>query len=188
MAAPNKSDVRAGPSFSLKVPTWIVMGLTTVREELQQLLEDHDPDIVVLTESKLTERTQRKCWLFGALKSHSLQFSSCQHLAPSCGLRRGSGGVAVAVRKTLGPQGCFVRLPVQTAHRSHLLQLLLQPPASRLHAIRSKYTARHLRSYQDRMRSHSTSYSCGRHECCAIRAGQNWYGNISSRPAARKVR
>ncbi len=50
-------------SVSLKVLTWNVMGLTTVEEELEQLMIEQDPDIVVLTETKLTDRTQRKFWL-----------------------------------------------------------------------------------------------------------------------------
>ena len=35
------------------------MGLTTVKEELEQLIVEQDPDIVVLTETKLIDRTQR---------------------------------------------------------------------------------------------------------------------------------
>ncbi len=120
----------SGPSFRLKVLTWNVMGLTTVKEELEQLLQQQDPDIIVLTETKLTDRTQRKSWLNGILKTHWLQFSSSPHPILRQGERVGSGGVAIAVRKTLVPEGCYIRLPVQSKHRSHLLQVLLQPPNS----------------------------------------------------------
>ena len=36
------------------------MGLTTVAEELKSLLIKHDPDIVVLTETKLVEENHSK--------------------------------------------------------------------------------------------------------------------------------
>ena len=106
------------------------MGLTTVQEELQQLLVAEDPDVVVLTETKLTDRTQRKCCLSYNLAKYWIQFSSSQHWAQGSGTRQGSGGLAVLIRKTLVPQGCFTRFPVEREHRSHLLQLLLQPPHS----------------------------------------------------------
>ena len=118
------------PSFRIKVMIWNVMGLTTVREELQQLLQQEDPDILVLTETKLTDRTQRKTWLNQILKTHWLQYSSSPHSSMRQGERVGSGGVAIAVRKTLVPEGCYIRVPIQREHRSHLLQVLLQPPNS----------------------------------------------------------
>ena len=117
-------------SFGLRILCWNVMGLTTVKEELEELLQRQDPDIIILSETKLTERTQRKCWLNNMLKTHWLQFSSRPHSSLSQGERQGSGGIAVAVRKSLVPQGCYTRVPVQNQHRSHLLQLMLQPPNS----------------------------------------------------------
>ena len=126
-------------SFGLKILCWNVMGLTTVGEEFEQLLRQHDPDIIILTETKLTDRTQRKCCLNGILKTHWLQFSSSPHSSLSNGERQGSGGLAVAVRKSLVPHGCYERLPIQKQHRSHLLQVLLQPPNSTTVLLQAVY-------------------------------------------------
>ena len=121
-AEPPYADLK-GSSFGLKILCWNVMGLTTVREELEELLRRQDPDIIIMTETKLTEKTQRKCWLNNILKTHWLQFSSCPHSSLSQGERQGSGGIAVAVRKSLVPAGCHTRIPVREDHRSRLLQL-----------------------------------------------------------------
>ena len=82
------------------------MGLTTVSEKLEELLRRQDPDIIIMTETKLTEKTQRKCWLKNILKTHWLQFSSCPHSSLSQGEIQASGGIAVAVLKSLVPAGC----------------------------------------------------------------------------------
>ena len=116
--------------YGIKLLCWNVMGLTTVRDELELLVQQQDPDVIVLTETKLTDRSQRKSWLNSISKTHWLQFSSSPHEGFRTGERQGRGGLAVAVRKTLVPEGCYTRLPVQSQHRSHLLQLMLQPPNS----------------------------------------------------------
>lgn len=121
---------RRSTLYGLKLLCWNVMGLTTVRDELEQLVQQQDPDIIVLTETKLSDRSQRKSWLNSFSKTHWLQFSSSPHEGFRTGERQGRGGLAVAVRKMLVPEGCYTRLPVQSQHRSHLLQLMLQPPNS----------------------------------------------------------
>ena len=56
-------------SLPISFLTWNVMGLTKkVKEELTQLVSEHSLDVMVFTETKLTERTQRKSWLRHALK------------------------------------------------------------------------------------------------------------------------
>ena len=89
--------------------SWNVMGLTTMKEELSQLVKEASPDVLVLTETKLTERTQRKCWVRHVLNDYWVHYSSCIHKSHQT-LREGSGGVAVAVKKFLIPQGCMKRL------------------------------------------------------------------------------
>ena len=126
-------------SFGLKLLCWSVMGLTTVGDEFEQLLRQQDPDIIILTETKLTERTQKKCCLNSILRTHWLQFSSSPHSSLSKGERQGSGGLAVAVRKSLVPYGCYERLPIQNQHRSHLLQVVLQPPNSATVLLQAVY-------------------------------------------------
>ena len=126
-AEPTSADLK-GSSFGLKTLCWNAMGLTTVKEVLEELLRWQDPDIIIMTETKLIEKTQRKYWLNNILKTHWLRFSSCPHSSLSQGEREGSGGIALAVRKSLVPAGCCTRIPVREDHRSRLLQLVLQYP------------------------------------------------------------
>ncbi len=119
--------------------TWNVMGLTTVKEELTQLVASTSPDILVLTETKLTERSQRKCWLRYCLNEYSLHFSSSMHQRHTEQIREGSGGVMIAVKKALVPQGCITRLSNQEAHRSHLVQLCLHPPRGNPISVQGVY-------------------------------------------------
>ena len=112
--------------------TWNVMGLTTIKEELTQMIEEKAPDVIVLTKTKLTERTQGKGWLRSVLRDYWLHFSSRVHKTQQVleHAREGSGGLAVAVKKTLMPQGCITKLNNIEAHRGHLVQLCMQPPKS----------------------------------------------------------
>ena len=117
-------------TLPIKFLAWNVMGLTTVKEELVQLMEQTSPDMLVLTETELTERTQRKSWLQHVLKEYWLHFSSCMHSQQQQQLREGCGGAVVAVKKVLVPRGCITRLTNQESHRSHLVQICLHPPGS----------------------------------------------------------
>ena len=90
--------------YGLKLLCWNVMG-TTVRDELEQLMQQQDPNIIVLTETKLTDSSQRKSWLNSISKTHWLQFSSSPHESFRTGERQGRGGLALGVRKTLVPEG-----------------------------------------------------------------------------------
>jgi hypothetical protein len=45
---------------AVTVLTWNVMGLTTVGDELMDIITRHQPDVVVLTETKLTQRSSGK--------------------------------------------------------------------------------------------------------------------------------
>ena len=110
--------------------TWKFLGLTTVKEGLLQLSEEASPDLLVLTETQLTKRTQRKSWLQHVLKEYWLHFSSCMHSQQQQQLREGCGGAVVAVKKVLVPRGCITRLTNQESHRSHLVQICLHPPGS----------------------------------------------------------
>ena len=65
------------------------MGLTTVKEQLTQLVSEHSPDVMVFTETKLTERTQRKSWLRHALKDYWIQLA--QAVTKACKNKLGKG-------------------------------------------------------------------------------------------------
>jgi len=43
---------------SLKIQVWNVMGTTTITHELSEHLAKHKPDVMILTETKMTTNTQ----------------------------------------------------------------------------------------------------------------------------------
>ena len=128
---PTQSD--AGPS-SFTVLTWNVMGYTTVRTELQALLQMHTPDVIILTETKFIKDARLDARLKHMLTEYETYLSSSPRLAPpsdpETGTRQGCAGILVAIHKRWQPRN-FVkrhlhdRMPALTGH---VLDLTLETP------------------------------------------------------------
>ena len=96
---------------SFSVLTWNVMGLTTILEELQELINEHEPTVVILTETKLAGKHEHMRWVRQAFQGkYCLHFSSQSHTkqkddnVPLANRRQnhmqyGSGGVILAIQK-----------------------------------------------------------------------------------------
>jgi exonuclease III len=76
--------------------------MTTVLEELEKLAHDHDPDFIVITETKLRNKGLGRQRLAAALPGCRLH-TSCKEDASSTrqGERTGAAGVAIAVHRRL---------------------------------------------------------------------------------------
>ena len=128
---PTQSD--AAPS-SFSVLSWNVMGYTTVRTELQALLQMHTPDVIILTETKFIKDARLDARLKHMLTEYETYLSSSPRLAPPSdpenGTRQGCAGVLVAIHKRWQPRN-FVkrhlhdRMPALTGH---VLDLTLETP------------------------------------------------------------
>ena len=93
------------------VVTWNVMGLTTVGEELKSIVLDREPDVVVLTETKLLEETHNRAWVKGTLlnmytiygssirATDSRRYNNAQGQCRDRARRMGSGGVLMAIHQ-----------------------------------------------------------------------------------------
>ena len=103
---------------SLRMLCWNVMGLTTVQDELVRIADEHKPDVIVLTETKMRRQGRMKQRLAEALPEYQL-YSSCKPDPenPRPG-ERWAAGVAMAVDKSL----------TRLASATH--QLLNKPAAS----------------------------------------------------------
>ena len=113
------------------------MGLTTVQDELNHLLDTRQPDIVVLTETKLVEQQHSGKWLKDSLPGYVLQCSSRPAKNPFRGKERlparsriGMGGVILAVKKELMGRGCLVRLNTHSSCKGYMVGVNLNPPSS----------------------------------------------------------
>ena len=93
-------DTAAGLS-SLRTLCWNVMGLTTVQDELVRMVNEHKPDVIVLTETKLRRQGKNRQRLAQALPEYEL-YASCKPDSdnPRTG-ERWAAGVAMAVHKSL---------------------------------------------------------------------------------------
>ncbi len=82
---------------SIQGMCWNVKGMTTVLEELTKLAHDHDPDFIVITETKLRNKGLGRQRLAAALPDYRLH-TSCKKDASSTrqGERTGAAGVAIA--------------------------------------------------------------------------------------------
>lgn len=103
---------------SLRSLCWNVMGLTTVQDELIRIVDEHKPDVITLTETKLQRTGRNEQKLAEELTEYQL-YTSCK--PDPDGRRPGerwATGVAIAVHKRL------------TRHASATHQLLNGPAAS----------------------------------------------------------
>ena len=118
----------------LKILTWNVMGLTTVQQEIATLIEIQDPDIIVLTETKLVKEQNCKRWVHDIFPGYKLQASSkpSQKLvgkdAGFAKMRNGAGGVLVAVKDSLTHRGTLQQLQTPEGCQGHLTGIQLHPP------------------------------------------------------------
>ena len=121
------------------VLTWNVMGLTTINEELKSILLEHDPDVVMLTETKLLEETHQRTWIKHAFLDQYALF--CSSIPAACtklyrhnprkaweqANRAGSGGVILAVHQRWA-NGSSIQRHVYEQSNGHIVGLDLQPP------------------------------------------------------------
>ena len=107
---------------TLTVLTWNVMGSTTVPDELMQIAQQRKPWIIVLTETKLTDARQDRVFFQEYLPEYTLFSDHC---------RTGSGGVAIAVHKSLTSQNSIELIDHNDpAAKSHLKTVKIKPPGS----------------------------------------------------------
>ena len=117
-------------SDTLTVLTWNVMGSTTVPDELMQIAQQRKPWIIVLTETKLTDARQDRVFFQEYLPEYTL-FHSCVKGNASGHCRTGSGGVAIAVHKSLTSQNSVELIDHNNpAAKTHLKTLKIKPPGS----------------------------------------------------------
>ncbi len=111
---------------TLTVLTWNVMGSTTVPDELMQTAQQRKPWIIVLTETKLTDARQDRVFFQEYLPEYTL-FHSCVKGNASGHCRTGSGGVAIAVHKSLTSQNSVELIDHNNpAAESHLKTLRIK--------------------------------------------------------------
>ena len=153
-----KPEVQVIPGSVIKLLTWNVMGLTTVIDELRTMICEQDPDIVVLTETKLHKYNCNSSIMKSILQGYTL-FHSCK-AAPNplrvkrkfrtrrkSGLqtrketstdadhlgRNGTGGVTLAVKNCWCSSGSVSLLSSANKDEfltSHCVGIKLQPPHS----------------------------------------------------------
>ena len=113
---------------TLKGLCWNVRGLTTVLQELTQLVEEHNPDFVVLTETKLRKGSTYRRRLTEALEDYVVH-TSCKRdiLNMREGERTGAAGVAIAIHKKLTAHDSLKVLPLNhPAASGHCQKFSLQ--------------------------------------------------------------
>jgi len=117
---------------SLKGLCWNVRGLTTVLHELTHLVQEHAPDFVILTETKLRKLSRYRKKLTEALEDYVVH-TSCKRDTPNMreGERTGAAGVAVAIHKKLAAHGSLKVTPLNApAASGHCQRICLQPAGS----------------------------------------------------------
>ena len=115
---------------TLTVLTWNVMGSTTVPDELQQIAQQREAWVIVLTETKLTDARQDRVFFQEYLPDYTLYHSFVKG-NDSGHCRTGSGGVAIAVHKSLTSQNSVEWIDHNNpAAKSHLKTLKIYPPGS----------------------------------------------------------
>ncbi len=102
---------------TLTVLTWNVMGSTTVPDELMQIIQQREPWVIVLTETKLTDARQDRVFFQEYLPEYTM-YHSCVKGNDSGHCRTGSGGVAIAVHKSLTSQNSveLITTALQPSH------------------------------------------------------------------------
>ena len=112
---------------TLTILTWNVMGSTTVPDELMQIVQQRK---LVLTETKLTDARQDRVFFQEYLPEYTL-YHSCVRGNNSGHCRTGSGGVAMAVHKSLTSQNSVGLVDHNNpAAKSHLKTLKIKAPGS----------------------------------------------------------
>ena len=157
--------------------TWNVMSTTAVLDELRNLVQEHKPCIMVLTETKLTELEQDRKLLNTCLPDYKLYHRGVK--GHKTGKQRtGSAGVTIAVHTSLTTQNSvqLVNLDHPTA-KGHCKCLKIQPPGSEaltiwgvyvpctdIHTRKEVYTLLHAEMQtQDRI-----AIEAGRSKACHI--------------------
>ncbi len=64
---------------TISIVTWNVRGLTRTSHELQTIASQHNPDVIILTETKLTDRMHGKTYVRDSLQGYSPRYSSVPH-------------------------------------------------------------------------------------------------------------
>ena len=100
------TDETAKNLSSLKGLCWNVRGLTTVLHELTHIVEQHAPDFIILTETKLRKNSKYRKKLTEALEDYIVHTSNKRD-EPNmrAGERTGAAGVAIAIHKKLATHG-----------------------------------------------------------------------------------
>lgn len=105
-----------------------VMGLTTVHHELVRIVNEHKPDVITLTETKLRRKGKNRQKLAEALPEYQL-YTSCKPDAddPRPG-EHWAAGVAIAVHKSLTRQASVTHQLLNCAAASgHCQRVTLHP-------------------------------------------------------------
>ncbi len=116
---------------SLRGLCWNVRGLTTVIYELTHLVEQHAPDFVILTETKLRKKSRYRKKLTETLEDYVVH-TSCKRETPDMreGERTGAAGVAIAIHKKLAAHGSLKVTLNAPAASGHCQKIRLQPAGS----------------------------------------------------------
>ena len=126
-------------NLPFRILTWNVMGLTTTAEELKSILQAQEPDVVILSETKLLMETHQRTWIKSAFLGQYMLFCSSipamdtklykSHPGKAFeqANRAGSGGVIMAIHQRWA-NGSQIRRHVYQDSNGHLVGIDLQPP------------------------------------------------------------
>jgi hypothetical protein len=114
---------------TLTALTWNVHGLTRVATEMDAMIKEHNPDIMFMTETKLTERLHGKAYVKECAPGYNMRYSSIPH--PDAGEyrtrsdatvsdRAGSAGVIVALADRHAHSDPITTIPTSKDTRGHL--------------------------------------------------------------------
>ena len=136
-----------------------MLGLTTIQDELAELLNEHDPDVVVLTETKLVEQQHAQRWISQNVFGGTYTLHCSSSLASKrrknrwnnyqCGdkgegtmeehssgaqapqQRSGAGGVILALHNRWAIGSNVARRPYNNMEymRGHAVEISVQPPS-----------------------------------------------------------
>ncbi len=114
----------------MTVLTWNVMGCTTILLELQDIVLKEKPWVIILTETKFTDIKADRQLLTPFLPQYKLHHS-CEKGNKQQHSRSGSGGVTVAIHKSLTTQQSVETIDLNDpAAKAHCKGIKLQPPGS----------------------------------------------------------
>ena len=121
---------------TLTVLSWNVRGLTRVAAEMDAMIQEYNPDFMVMSETKLTDRLHGKAYVKECAPGYQLRYSSVAH--PNTGEyrkrsdaevsdRAGSAGVAVAFSDMHSHSDPIVSIPTNKNTRGHLQMSMITP-------------------------------------------------------------